>query len=215
MIAAYGDSLSEAATVTYHVFVISPVQDVLAAKTALGYDISWTAPNAITAPDSYEIWFLKDGDQLDSSLWNLVASVDSVVTVSDNSSITGPGDYLWAVKALYGTDGMPVFSNVVTVDPVTPPLPTETKLLGNFPNPFNPETRIKLQLKQDGPVKLLIFNDKGQLIRTLRNQNMAAGEYLIPWDGKNDNGRTVNSGLYIYKLITTGYSKAGKMMLIK
>jgi hypothetical protein len=93
--------------------------------------------------------------------------------------------------------------------------PTEFELYQNYPNPFNPGTRIEYTLKKRGHVTLLIYNILGEKVKTLLDQTQPAGFYQINWDGKNDNGKPVSSGLYLYKLEVNEFSEAKRMLLLK
>ena len=90
-----------------------------------------------------------------------------------------------------------------------------TKLGGNYPNPFNPETTISYSLKENQDVKIEIFNVKGQLVRTLVNQAQTAGDHKVIWTGTDNNNRSVASGLYYYKMTAGKYSSSKKMILMK
>jgi heme/copper-type cytochrome/quinol oxidase subunit 2 len=90
-----------------------------------------------------------------------------------------------------------------------------TSLIGNYPNPFNPETKISYQLHQEGRVIVKIFNSKGQIVKELVNEVQKQGKYLLIWNGENDDGKKVASGIYYVMMKTQGYSKIQKMMLIK
>ncbi len=94
-------------------------------------------------------------------------------------------------------------------------LPTVYTLAQNFPNPFNPTTTIEYSIPTAGNTTLAIYNLAGQKIRTLVNNVQAPSFYKVVWDGKNDNGMTVATGTYFYKLISGNYSKIVKMTLIK
>ena len=85
----------------------------------------------------------------------------------------------------------------------------------NYPNPFNPTTTIKYQLPQMSDVKLVIYNVLGQKVRTLINRQVEAGYHTVVWDGHNDSGQQVATGLYIYKFEASDYVKTMKMMLLK
>ncbi|RMG26292.1 MAG: T9SS C-terminal target domain-containing protein, partial [Methanobacteriota archaeon] len=89
-------------------------------------------------------------------------------------------------------------------------VPHQFRLMQNFPNPFNPKTIIKYQLPANSRVKLEIFNLLGQRIRTLVNELQMAGEYSAEWNGKNEHGRSVASGVYIYRLRATVQFKSFK-----
>lgn len=92
---------------------------------------------------------------------------------------------------------------------------TERIEIANYPNPFNPETTIRFQLNFNQPVNLSIMNIKGQRVRTLINDYREAGEYRYIWDGKDDNGNLLPSGIYIYSLAGEVCSVSGKMLLLK
>ncbi len=85
----------------------------------------------------------------------------------------------------------------------------------NYPNPFNPETTIQFQLNYSEPINLSIINIKGQRVRTLINEYRAAGEHRYNWDGKDDVGEPLPSGIYFYHLSGKTFSISGKMLLLK
>jgi hypothetical protein len=93
--------------------------------------------------------------------------------------------------------------------------PAEFELSQNYPNPFNPETKIEYALKKTGHVTLHIYNILGEKVKTLLDQDQPAGFYQINWDGKNDNGKPISSGIYLYKLEVNGFSEAKRMLLLK
>ncbi|MEA1972288.1 MAG: FlgD immunoglobulin-like domain containing protein, partial [Candidatus Cloacimonadota bacterium] len=89
-----------------------------------------------------------------------------------------------------------------------------SKNLSNYPNPFNPTTTIRYNLPKESFVNLSIFNIKGQKVNTLINENMLHGNHQIEWNGKNENGNNVSSGVYFYKLDVNGNTKEMKKMLL-
>jgi hypothetical protein len=93
--------------------------------------------------------------------------------------------------------------------------PLSYELQPNYPNPFNPSTTITYSIQKAGLVKLTIYNLLGEKVRTLVNTTQAADEYHIAWDGKNDAGINVASGVYIYKLSAGDFSDSRKMILMK
>ena len=94
-------------------------------------------------------------------------------------------------------------------------LPTVYALSQNYPNPFNPTTTIDYSIPKSGNVELVIFNMAGQKVRTLVNSRQDAAFYKVVWDGRNDNGESVASGLYFYRIVSGNFSKIDKMTLIK
>jgi hypothetical protein len=85
----------------------------------------------------------------------------------------------------------------------------------NYPNPFNPETTIRFDLAQDGPARIDIYNVTGQLIRRLVEADRQAGSYQVVWNGRNDDGQLVPSGIYFCRLTAGPFSQVRKMALIK
>lgn len=85
----------------------------------------------------------------------------------------------------------------------------------NFPNPFNPTTKIEFSVNQNGNVKIVIFDILGRQVRSLVNEKKSIGRHSIQWDGKNDAGKLVQSGQYYYTVEMDGMKKAKKMILIK
>jgi hypothetical protein len=95
------------------------------------------------------------------------------------------------------------------------PLPTDFALLQNYPNPFNPSTTIQYRLAEASEVNLTIYNVLGQQVRSLVAGVKEAGTHTIEWDGRDDNGSTVQSGMYFYRIQTPSFTEAKKMTLLK
>ena len=94
----------------------------------------------------------------------------------------------------------------------------KTELHGNYPNPFNPSTTIKYSLREDSKVTLEIFNIKGQKVKQLISNSagqVSAGQHSVVWNGTDDNGKSVSSGIYFYKLKTGNFEKTKKMILLR
>jgi flagellar hook assembly protein FlgD len=85
----------------------------------------------------------------------------------------------------------------------------------NVPNPFNPSTQIAYTLPQAGAVRLVVYNLLGQQIRTLVEGDQGAGRYRVEWDGRDDQGRVVSSGVYVYRLVSAGLVESRRMVLVK
>lgn len=88
-------------------------------------------------------------------------------------------------------------------------------LHGNYPNPFNPTTEISFSLSSDQFINLVIYNTKGQSVRKLTQGNFTVGEHSVSWDGTDNEGKNVSSGLYFYKLKTDDHEYSKKMLLLK
>ena len=94
-------------------------------------------------------------------------------------------------------------------------LPSFFDLAQNVPNPFNPSTQIDYALPTAGAMRLVIYNLLGQHVRTLVAGEQAAGRHRVSWNGTDDAGRTVGSGMYIYRLTGEGFAQTRRMMLLK
>ena len=93
--------------------------------------------------------------------------------------------------------------------------PAATQLFQNYPNPFNPVTSIKYDLAENSLVRMDIYNVRGQLVKTLLNQEMLAGTHSVIWDGKDGQGRSVSSGVYFYRMSLPNKVLTNKMLLLK
>jgi len=147
----------------------------------------------------------------------------TIVTSATNVDISGVGFYTqgFFYKG-YSTDFLESTRNLLapgitvgnssTADPSSP---HQFNLLQNFPNPFNPTTAIRYQISQSTFVELVIHNILGQKIRTLVNQEQSGGNYEVYWDGKNEDGHDVTSGMYLYRLSAGPFNKTRKMLLLR
>jgi hypothetical protein len=107
----------------------------------------------------------------------------------------------------------PIVTDVRDNNRVTVPL--DWSLSQNYPNPFNPSTTIRFSLPSSGYVTLDVYNILGQKVRTLVDENLTAGYKQIFWDGTNQQGQPVSSGIYFYRLKTDSFSETKKMVLMK
>lgn len=93
--------------------------------------------------------------------------------------------------------------------------PRNFRLRQNFPNPFNPETHIEVELAREGHVQIKIFSLTGEQVRTLMNDHRSAGRHVILWDGRDDGGTSLPSGVYLYRLIAEDVTLTGKATLMR
>jgi len=157
------------------------------------------------------------------------------------TGILMPGNYFNLDLRLYGVIQDSVFTGEITITSnapgqsivtipvqltVTPPnsidpsdvgLVTKYELLQNYPNPFNPSTTIRYRLANQKPQStvLQIYNNLGQLVRTLVNAEQGNGEYTIVWDGLDSNNTEVASGMYFYKLQSGDFVNTQKLLKLK
>ena len=138
---------------------------------------------------------------------------DTSIVIPDLGS---DGEYLVTITAMYQTGSASAgyyIDYVQANGPEDASLVTELK--GNYPNPFNPTTNIEFSLKKSDRVELVIYNIAGQKVKTLVSGEMKADTHRITWNGTDDRGNTVSSGIYFYKLQTTEYTKTRKMLMLK
>jgi enediyne biosynthesis protein E4 len=83
------------------------------------------------------------------------------------------------------------------------------------PNPFNPATKIAYEIPNSGHVRLEVLDVTGRLVRSLVNTNLPAGQHEVSWNGKDDAGNRVSSGVYLYRILTGGFSQTRRVVLVK
>ncbi len=98
---------------------------------------------------------------------------------------------------------------------LNPNVPVSTKLFQNYPNPFNPETTIRFQLAERGKIRLKIYNLLGREVRTLMDEEKETGTYSVEWDGRNDAGMLVTSGVYLFRMMTKDDVETKKLIFIR
>ena len=128
----------------------------------------------------------------------------------------------WLTEARLADDGSDVFRRGIAnlEHLINTALPTETALLPNYPNPFNPETWIPYHLARASDVKITIYDTRGTLVRRLELGHQPAGYYTnrsraAYWDGRNSLGERVASGIYFYQLQANNVSSSRKMLILK
>jgi len=94
-------------------------------------------------------------------------------------------------------------------------LPVEFQLFQNYPNPFNPATTIEFQIPVSGVVSIQIFNILGQQVRSLVNSRFSAGRHTVIWDGRNNQGSFLASGIYLYQIRADKYTAVKKLILLR
>ena len=129
---------------------------------------------------------------------------------------------VWIAQARLADDGSIAFRQAIANLEVllASMIPSETALLANYPNPFNPETWIPYQLAVPAEVTLTIYDMNGGTVRRLEVGHQSAGMYqsrgrAAYWDGRNQRGESVASGLYFYTLRTGDFTATRKMLVQK
>jgi FlgD Ig-like domain len=157
--------------------------------------------------------------QADSSRWNFRWVAPSVGTgtvtfyfcgLAANNDGSNSGDYAYS-----NTLAVPEKASTDFNDSRLDPLPDQFHLAQNYPNPFNPLTSIEYNLPARSHIVLSVFNLLGQKVRLIEDDIQSAGVHTAIWDGRDDNGHSVASGIYYYRLETPDFRDTRAMLLLK
>jgi hypothetical protein len=159
------------------------------------------------------------GPNLDTTISNIA---DTTVEFSGNGVFIKSSTYTWKVDVSDGTDSIAcndsftfVTPNFVSVKDKVNQIPEQFSLYQNYPNPFNPTTTIRFDLPNQARVVLKIYNILGHEVRTLVSGVVSAGSHSYNWEGKNQSGKDVSSGIYLYRIEADSFSKTMKLLLLR
>ena len=173
--------------------------------------INW---ETLTEPGEFRIYH-KEEDAPEST-WEYIV-VDPNLNTYVESDLDENVSYKFKVASLFGD--VYLESQPLSITPTVSINPDEmiatAEPISNYPNPFNPETIISYSLSTNDNIKLEIYNIKGQKVRTLVNKRQKSGYYQSAWDGKDDSGKKLSSGIYLYRLKTSDKLFTRKMLMLK
>ncbi|MGH2575733.1 MAG: T9SS type A sorting domain-containing protein, partial [Ignavibacteria bacterium] len=199
----------------------------------------------IVHPNGYVTTFSHTGDPVNGTGWLLTGPADHRFMVSTGPVNMNPGDTQVIVIAQVIARGTSNLNSItalrqttiearnyykscytsvpIGIEPISNQVPMSFKLHQNFPNPFNPVTKIKFDIAKSSisergdkvgtvprTVRLITYDILGREVAVLVNEQLKPGTYEVEWDGTN-----YPSGIYLYKLITDDFTQANKMVLIK
>ncbi len=211
--AIYDNGESDPSNIEEVTVVLNPPLNLIAVVQGMNnVFLTWDAPSDRDL-DSYNVY--RNG--------GLISNVTSTFYLDEGLAA---GDYVYNVTALYGGGWESEFSNDATtgnIDVGDTPLLLVTELSGSYPNPFNPsgagrspETTISFSTTESTEnTEICIYNLKGQKVKTLINEKLEAGNHQVVWDGKDEIGKPVSSGIYFYKMDAGKYCSTKKMLLMK
>ncbi|NIV72599.1 MAG: T9SS type A sorting domain-containing protein [Calditrichae bacterium] len=133
---------------------------------------------------------------------------------ADTGDPYGLHTYIWTglvARMLIDLESPPV---AIELDK-TSNLPKRFDLLQNYPNPFNSQTIIRFRLAKSERVTIKIYNLLGETVNTLIDENMEAGRFRVVWEGKDNHGNSVSSGLYFLQMTARSFQKTRKLILIR
>lgn len=169
------------------------------------------------APSNFGEFEIDDGSgglRVDDFFSAFRGNLDSAFVLNDKYSyIRGMHYYSFNNYKLAPRDTLDIGPLTGIEDDVAAPL--SYSLSQNYPNPFNPSTTIRYTLAQSGKFTLEVFNVLGQRVATLADQFQTAGVHQVTWNGRNDAGKPVGSGIYFYKLSGNNTTLTQKMILLK
>ena len=195
--------------------------EVAAVQINLTYDakrIRVFEPTLTSRTEGFQIYYSNENGQLNIGIVDIKAVHYIPAGEGPIMSLKAEGDDFSSltIEAIWANEDGKLFQANVTEKLETSPLrPAQYSLSPNYPNPFNPDTKICYTLPEGCHVKLSIYNLKGQRVKVLVDRFEAAGRKRVTWDGTNESGAQVASGVYFYKLEAGDFSSTKKMVLIR
>lgn len=183
--------------------------------------LSWLLPSESTSSLTYELRYSRN-ENLESGATVVKDLTQRFVELSNLTA----GTYYWQVRSKTANGEVSPYSpvgvftttssfSVGIEDDIIGELPATFELGQNYPNPFNPTTTIEFRMSESANVTLNVYNVLGQVVKTLVNGTMPSGVHHVTWDARDESGSPVSSGLYLYRMETTGYSASKTLVLMK
>jgi hypothetical protein len=196
---------------------LDSVKDVYSADIVMTYDPSSMKLADVSRASNVSDWLSADGAEAGKLRICLAGSAEPV---SNGSMVTVSFDGDGLSDAISKLDITEFKLNGGTLKAKVENLPKSFALLQNYPNPFNPETWIPYQLSKPADVSVVIYNVNGQMVRRLELGSMMPGHYTdrsrsAYWDGRNESGEMVSSGIYFYQLKAGRDAEVKKMIIVK
>jgi hypothetical protein len=190
--------------------------------------VTMSSFEATAGQEQVELTWRVDSE-IDNQGFNIYRDNKMVAVVPSQGATETPRTYTWidrdvvagvtyayriADVSLDGAETMHDF--VATATPLTSSgMPTTYWLSQNYPNPFNADTHIEFRLAEAGHTTLKIYNTTGQLVRTLVDRDMTASQHKVLWNGRNESGQMVSSGIYFYRLASGKFAETKKMSFLR
>ncbi|MFC1490102.1 T9SS type A sorting domain-containing protein [Candidatus Latescibacterota bacterium] len=179
--------------------VVHPYYFALPIEVTLPYNEALLANMGITT-DDIGMYYLTDTGELDEN------GITDLVIDEENGLIHAKVAHLSDVV---------IAEKPAVPSSVSENMPIGFSLMANYPNPFNPTTTISFNTAELSNVNVSIYNMLGQHVKTLVNEIKPAGTYSVVWNGRNESGAAVTSGMYLYRFEAGSYSESRKLMLMK
>ncbi len=190
--------------------------NVVASGAGTSVSLSWDDP--VDEDFKYFAIYRSTTAGFDPKAIQPLASITA--TEYNDNAVTVGTRYYYRVSTYDFAGNQSAFSSefsalVTSVENGGSAIPTEFALQQNYPNPFNPETKIEYQLPAPGHVRLTIYTILGQEIRRLVDRSLPAAYHEVVWDGRDDAGNSMPSGIYFYRIESGSFTAIKKMLLMK
>lgn len=171
--------------------------------------------SSIVTDSQGNVWFGTWGGicKFDGATWTTYTDTNALLSNEITSITVDLDDTIWA--SMYENGICCLVRNPLAVNENQTILPETIRIEGNHPNPFNLSTTISFTIPRPERVELSLYSITGQRVRTLLSGEMTAGMHSSVWDGKDDMGNFVSSGIYFSRLTSGKHVTTGKMLLLK
>ncbi len=201
------------ASVNLQSWRLDPPRDLSATQTPTHFTLRWRTPESVSAMANPAVRY----DFYMNGVLRVSSHVDTFIT----QGYSDAGQVTFTLKAVYpgGVSDFSVplvyFLNGAAADDDMNSVPTAFALHSNYPNPFNPSTSIRIDVPNAIAGKLSIFDIQGRMVANLFDGNLTAGVHRFEWNGRDMSGRSVATGIYLYKFESSIFTDVKKMALIK
>ena len=183
-----------------------------------GYEMNTDIKEMLVDPENHDFRPIAGSALIDSGV-DVQAVTDGYIGAApDLGAYEYGGDYwipgiTWDVDSIFGETFIEVIELNVGENPNR--IPTGFHLYPAFPNPFNPITTLRYDLLENSFVTIIIYDILGKEVKTLINQTQNGGYKSILWDGTNDHGHSMSTGIYLYRIQAGNFTRTKKMVLLK
>ncbi len=216
------------------------IVDITQLSTA-GWHVMLEQPFPVDSGHVYEIWFWAEvAEQKSVSITlqeqanDYTVHFNQAINLDYNTIEYGPFEFdchitdsqsflkiiLGEDQNMIGLDNIQIYDkgwepNTTRVKQTSPMFPKSVELQQNYPNPFNPGTDIQFSIPRPSETTLTVYDIRGRLVNTVMHEYLSAGSYTHHWDGRDESGRPVSSGIYMYKLQTSESVTTKRMVLLR
>ena len=200
--------------------VLNPPENLSATAEDNTVTVTWDPPSSTSffTLENYCVYCSDESDPYADPLETQTISAQN--TSFEHTDLTPGDEWYYTVTAIYNGDREsapcePIKILIVGVGDRLADIPTAFMLKQNYPNPFNPTTTVEFDIPQASHVSIIIYDILGHKVRTLIDQNYRPGSYTIVWNGRDDKGLSLTSGMYLMRMRAADFIKVTKMLLLE